>query len=148
MTDDLYDLVELLQLLFSIEENFDFDPTKQRLGLEMLLAEKSAAVMVAELEKKVIDMCTGQLLVSTAEGGFSLFIEDVVVDKPWQGHGIGTQLLIGLEKWACLIKVSRCQLLADRMNEAGLRFYEKQGWQSTQLLCLRKRVVTETQNEG
>lgn len=142
MVDDLDDLVDLLSLLFSIEKDFDFNPAKQRLGLEMLLTEKRATVIVAELKKKVIGMCTGQLLVSTAEGGLSLFVEDVVVDKPWQGQGVGTQLLIDLENWACLKKVSRCQLLADRMNRTGLRFYEKLGWHGTQLLCLRKRLVT------
>jgi ribosomal protein S18 acetylase RimI-like enzyme len=30
------------------------------------------------------------------------------------------------------------QLLADKNNLPALNFYQKQGWQSTQLVCLRK----------
>ena len=36
-------------------------------------------------------------------------------------------------------KVSRLQLLADRNNSPALTFYDKAGWQMTELICLRKR---------
>lgn len=146
--DDLNDLLNLLQLLVSIEEDFDFDAERQRRGLGMLLDLDSAVILAAERENRVIGMCTGQCMVSTAEGGFSLLIEDVVVDESWQGQGIGTQLLQGLEKWASKKKVFRFQLLADRSNRLGLLFYEKQNWKATQLVCLRKKPVKHNENEG
>lgn len=145
---DLDDLVKLLQLLFAIEEDFEPDTRRQQCGLEMLLDSQTALIMVAEAENKVIGMCTGQLLISTAEGGLSLLIEDVIVDEHWRGQGVGKQLLNGLEEWACEKKVSRFQLLADRSNQAGLEFYDKLHWQSTQLFCLRKKPVTHNENEG
>lgn len=145
---DLADMVDLLQLLFSIEEDFAFDADRQRRGLEILLNHDGAVIMVAEVENKVIGMCTGQLMISTAEGGFSMLVEDVVVDVPWQHQGVGNQLLQGLEEWASKKKVSRLQLLADRSNEAGLKFYDKQNWRSTQLVCLRKRPSIPNENKG
>lgn len=33
-------------------------------------------------------MCTAQLLVSTAEGGFAVLIEDMVVDNVFRSSGI------------------------------------------------------------
>jgi len=36
--------------------------------------------------------------------------------------------------------VSRLQLLADRNNIQATDFYQKLGWQATQLICLRKVV--------
>lgn len=141
---DLNDLVTLLYLLFSIEKDFEFDADKQRKGLEMMLDHENTVVFVAEAESRTIGMCTGQLMISTAEGGFSLLVEDVVVAESWHGKGVGTQLLRELETWALEKKVSRLQLLADRSNTAGVAFYEKQNWQTTQLFCLRKRL---TQNQ-
>ena len=85
-------------------------------------------------------MCSGQLTISTAEGGFSLLVEDVVVAEPWQGRGVGRELLAALEQWAASRKVGRLQLLADRNNTVALEFYRKLGWQPTELICQRRRL--------
>ena len=136
---DLEALVELLRLLFGIEADFDFDPVRQRRGLEMLLAHEGAVVLVAEAEGEVVGMCSGQFTISTAEGGFALLVEDMVVAEAWQGRGLGRKLLTALEQWAAARKIGRLQLLADRNNTRGLNFYRRLGWQATELICLRRR---------
>ena len=138
--DDLDALVGLLRMLFSIEADFDFDAARQRQGLAMLLAHETAVILVAEAAGRVIGMCSGQLTISTAEGGFALLVEDVVVAEPWQGKGVGRELLTALEQWAAGRKVGRLQLLADRNNAAALEFYRKLGWQGTELICQRRRI--------
>ncbi|MFH1019285.1 MAG: GNAT family N-acetyltransferase [Pseudomonadota bacterium] len=138
--DDLEALVDLLRILFGIEADFDFDAARQRQGLVMLLVHEAAVLLVAEAEGQVIGMCSGQLTISTAEGGFALLVEDVVVAEPWQGRGVGRELLAALEQWAASRKVSRLQLLADRNNTAALEFYRKLGWQPTELICQRRRL--------
>lgn len=138
--DDLDPLVDLLRMLFGIEADFDFDAARQRKGLAMLLAHEAAVILVAEAAGQVIGMCSGQLTISTAEGGFSLLVEDVVVAGPWQGKGVGRELLAALEEWAEARKIGRLQLLADRNNVAALEFYRKLGWQSTELICQRRRI--------
>ena len=134
---DLDSLVSLLAALFSIEEDFVFDESKQRRGLSLMLENERGCVLVAEAEGLVIGMCSGQLLVSTAEGGLSLLIEDVVVDERWRGRGVGRLLMAAISDWAKANKVSRLQLLADRNNVPALDFYRSLGWQITELICLR-----------
>jgi GNAT superfamily N-acetyltransferase len=136
---DLDALTGLLKQLFAIEEDFDFDAVRQRRGLEIMLDHAGAILLVAEVENRVIGMCSGQSMVSTAEGAFSLLVEDVVVDEQWRGRGVGTDLLKALENWAREMKIVRFQLLADRSNVAGLKFYNKQFWKNTNLVCLCKR---------
>ena len=137
---DLDDLVDLLALLFAIEKDFDFDAERQRQGIALVLAHENAVLLVAEATNKVVGMCSGQLTISTAEGGWALLVEDVVVSEAWQGQGVGRELMKGLEKWARARKVARLQLLADRNNREALNFYTKCGWQTTDLICLRKRL--------
>lgn len=137
---DLDELVDLLDLLFAIEEDFDFDAARQRQGLAMMLDHDGAIILVAEAEGRVIGMCSGQLIISSAEGGVALLVEDVVVAETWQGQGVGRKLIQTLEQWAGARKVERLQLLADRHNQAALEFYTTLGWQSTELVCLRQRL--------
>jgi len=134
---DLDSLVSLLHTLFTIEEDFSFDDARQRRGLELMLANERGCVLVAEAEGRVVGMCTGQLLVSTAEGALSLLIEDVVVNELWRGRGVGRLLMAAISDWASAKKVSRLQLLADGNNKPALDFYRSQGWQTTALICLR-----------
>ena len=139
-TSDLDDLVDLLRMLFGIEADFAFDAARQRRGLAMLLIQESAVVLVAEEAGQIIGMCTGQLTISTAEGGFALLVEDVEVAQAWHGRGVGRKLLAALEQWASSRKLGRLQLLADRNNTAALEFYRKLDWQPTELICLRRRL--------
>lgn len=135
---DIPALAALLRLLFSIEADFAVDEERQRQGLELLLASPTDRVVVAAVDQQVVGMCSGQLIISTAEGGRALLVEDVVVDKKWQGQGIGKALMDSIAWWAAANGAGRMQLLADRNNAAALRFYEKEGWGQTQLICLRK----------
>jgi ribosomal protein S18 acetylase RimI-like enzyme len=135
---DLDDMVLLLQQLFGIEKDFHFDAGRQRKGLELLLDSTRSIIMVAKEQDSVIGMATGQLVISTAEGGPSLLVEDVVVKVSRQNEGIGSRLLQGLGEWGAERGAGRMQLLADRTNSSALNFYHGQGWQPTKLICLRK----------
>jgi len=136
--EDIGDLLLLLQQLFTIEEDFCFDTARQRKGLELLLDSPSSTIMVAEKQDLVIAMGTAQLVISTAEGGTSLLVEDVVVKPSWRKQGIGSKLLQTLGHWGMGRGARRMQLLSDRKNSPALEFYHRQGWQQTQLICLRK----------
>jgi ribosomal protein S18 acetylase RimI-like enzyme len=138
---DIPALLGLLRLLFSIEKDFVFDAAKQERGLRMLLADSRAVVLTAEeAAGQVIGMCSGQQLLSTAEGGLSVLVEDVTVLPAWQGKGIGRQLVAAAEAWAVSQGASRIQLLADRNNAPALAFYQTTGFQSTAMICLRKML--------
>jgi ribosomal protein S18 acetylase RimI-like enzyme len=138
--EDIPALLDLLRLLFSIEKDFVFDAEEQERGLRLLLSRAEAAVFAAEQDGKVIGMCTGQLLISTAQGGPSALVEDVAVQPAHQGKGIGRRLVAAAEAWAVSQGASRIQLLADRNNAPALAFYQKTGFQTTAMICLRKML--------
>jgi GNAT superfamily N-acetyltransferase len=136
--NDLAGLTSLLAILFAVEEDFTFDERRQQRGLALLLKSEGCCVLVAEIDKRVVGMCTGQLTISTAAGGVALLVEDVVVAEPWRNLGLGRQLLDRLAQWAGKHGAFRMQLLADRENKAADAFYTRLGWQRTQLICRRK----------
>ena len=137
---DIPQLVELLKELFTIEADFDFDQDKQACGLNLLLNSEKDYILVAELpsDNSVLGMCTVQTLISTAEGGPVGLLEDLIVAADFRYQGIGAKLLAEAVNWAECLGLKRLQLLADKNNLSALDFYQKQGWQSTQLVCLRK----------
>ena len=136
---DLQSLAALLRLLFSIEEDFSFNEEKQLHGLHLMLESQSAIVLVAVVGRQVVGMCSGQLLISTAEGGAAVLVEDVVVWPESRGKGVGRMLLESVMMWAEEKDGKRLQLLADRNNQAALDFYEHLGWETTDLICLRQK---------
>lgn len=138
--EDLEQLVGLLRLLFTIEEDFSFDAAKQQQGLALLLNNDRGCVLAAEADGRVVGMCTGQLVISTAEGGPAVLVEDVVVAPPHRGQGIGRALMNGLIDWAGAQGATRLQLLADKNNPPALGFYDRLGWQTTALICLRQHL--------
>jgi GNAT superfamily N-acetyltransferase len=138
---DIQRMTELLEQLFAIETDFTAEPHKQRRGLEMMLGDESnRCIMVAASDGEVVGMCTAQLVVSTAEGALSGWVEDLVIDVRFRGEGIGRSLLAAVQDWCHTQGATRVQLLADRENAPALTFYRKQGWQPTQLTAWRKRL--------
>ena len=135
---DVNDLVLLLEQLFSIEEDFEFDQFRQKQGLEALLASPSSVILVKEQNNTVVAMVTGQLVISTAEGGAALLVEDVVVAPEYQKKGLGKKLLHAVGEWGKEKGARRVQLLADKHNRPALDFYERVGFQKTNLQCFRK----------
>ena len=136
---DLDALVRLLAELFSLEADFRPDEARQRRGLTLLLEDRlRRTVIVAEAGGAVIGMVTGQLVVSTAEGAASVWVEDLVVAAPSRRLGVGRQLLRAVEEWGAARGATRLQLLADRENRSALAFYASLGWSGTQLVCLRR----------
>ena len=138
---DMDSLVQLLKALFSIEKDFTFNARAQRRGLDLMLrgGRKNHCIKVAELNGRVVGMCMVQLLISTAEGGMVGLVEDMIVDDRFRGQCIGRLLMEHIEAWARGRNVTRLQLLADRTNFSALAFYDKIGWQSTKLICLRRK---------
>ena len=137
--EDVDALVALLGDLFSIEADFHPDPERQRRGLALLLDDRARAiVLVAERDRRVVGMVTAQLVISTAEGAPSAWVEDMIVDAAERGRGAGRALLEELERRAAALGATRLQLLADRENGPALGFYARLGWAPTRLVCLRR----------
>lgn len=133
-------LVALLAQLFAIEADFPIDPAVQARGLRLLGTRPDAVILVAEAAGRVVGMCTVQLTASTARGGLSAGVEDVVVDESMRGRGIGRALLAAAEAWARGRGAVRLALLADETNLAALDFYDRLGFTRTRLVWLAKSL--------
>ena len=139
---DIPALLGLLEELFGVEADFSFDAAKAETALRLLLAAPAqACVLVADSGKDVVGMCSVQLVVSTAEGGPSGLLEDMVVQPGSRGQGLGRQLLAAAERWTATQGATRLQLLADKGNAPALEFYRRAGMESTRMICLRKRNI-------
>ena len=138
---DIDEMVKLLEQLFCIEDDFTFNEYHQRHGLAALLADHERSVVkVAVQGNRVIGLCTAQVSISTAEGGLSGRIEDLIVEKALRGNGIGTALLNHIHSWAVQAGCVRLQLLADMRNESAINFYKKFGWKRTNMVGMNKIV--------
>jgi len=132
---DVPALTQLLADLFGIEQDFAPDMSRQQRGLAMLLQDvERAHVAVARDELgRVIGMVTAQLVISTAEGAPSAWIEDMVVAAEFRRQGIGRALLQAVLDWAVQRGATRAQLLVDLDNLPALDYYDRLGWQATRL---------------
>ena len=138
---DLSAMVALLGELFALERDFAFAPAKQEQGLRLLLEDPTALLLVAASQDQVCAMVSLQTLISTAEGARVGLLEDLVVTKSMQGQGLGQALLAAVATWAQTQDLPRIQLLADQTNLPALEFYHRQGWQSTQIVALRRQFA-------
>ncbi len=134
---DLEKLVQLIGDLFSMEPDFIVAPEKQLKGLQMILDTPGAAILVAVDNDNVIGMVSCQMTISTAEGGYSGLVEDMVIENDYRGKGIGTLLIQKIVEWCMSNGASRVQLLADKNNSDALLFYKKNKWSQTNMICLR-----------
>lgn len=136
---DIDDLVSLLSDLFTIEKDFSPDLSKQKKGLALIIKNHSIATVQVAKNKmgKVIGMVTAQLVISTAQGAASAWVEDMVVHSSYRGQGIGKTLLHRTLAWAKEHGATRAQLLVDIENIEALGYYKHLKWESTQLQARR-----------
>ena len=85
-------------------------------------------------------MVSAQLVISTAMGAPSAWIEDMVIREQFRGQGVGKALLEKAKDWAKTKGAKRVQLIADADNAAALNFYKHLEWQPTRLFALKKSV--------
>jgi GNAT superfamily N-acetyltransferase len=136
--DDLPELVGLLSDLFSMEADFVPDEDKQERGLRLILEEPSRGrIFVLRNDHQIIGMINLLITISTAEGGFVLLLEDVVIHREHRGQGYGSKLLAHAVKFAKQKKFLRITLLTDRDNEGSKRFYLDRGFVESDMIPLR-----------
>jgi GNAT superfamily N-acetyltransferase len=136
---DIPQLVELLEQLFSIEKDFQPDRERQTRGLALLIEQPDRGVIqiARGKEGKAIGMVSAQLVISTAQGAPSAWVEDMVIDPEHRGAGIGKVLLQSALDWARQKGATRAQLLVDMANEPAIGYYRHLGWETTQLQARR-----------
>lgn len=136
VSKDIPKVIYLLNQLFEMEEGVEFNESLQKKGLEMLISHPNAEIVIVEGDAgAVVGMCTLQMLISTAKGALSGWIEDMVIDKNLRTLGVGTLLLDFTKEHASRSGCVRIQLLCDENNLSGNRFYQKNGFAQLPWYC-------------
>ncbi len=136
--EDLPALTDLLVDLFSQEEDFVADRAKQMRGLRLLLEQPNRGrVFVLRQNREIVAMVNLLFTISTAEGGFVIVLEDMVVHRDYRGHGYGDQLLAYAVKFAREKDFLRITLLTDKTNSEAQAFFKRHGFFNSTMLPMR-----------
>ncbi len=136
--DDLPELTELLFELFS--QGADFIPSrdKEMRGLRLLLEQPSRGrIFVLRGPGKIIGMINLLITISTAEGGFVLVLEDLIVHRDYRHQGFGTRLLDYAIDFAEKKNFLRITLLTDKPNEKLKQFFLRNGFLESEMVPMR-----------
>src|SRR5947207_5917978 len=91
---DLDELSEMLVDLFAQEGDFRPDKEKQLRGLRLIFEQPSRGrVFVLRRNGAIVGMINLLFTIITAEGGFVILLEGLVVHKQYQNKGYGSKLL-------------------------------------------------------
>jgi GNAT superfamily N-acetyltransferase len=136
--DDLPQLADLLFDLFSHETDFIPNRDKQIRGLRLILEQPSRGrIFVLRSETRIIGMINLLITISTAEGGFVLILEDLIVHKDHRGQGYGSRLLEHALGYARAKDFLRITLLTDKQESRPREFYEQHGFRQSGMVPMR-----------
>ena len=135
---DLDELSELLGELFAHEGDFRPDKDKQLRGLRLIFEQPSRGrVFVLRRNGAIVGMINLLFTISTAEGGFVILLEDLVVHRQYQGHGYGNKLLEHAIDFAKKKNFLRITLLTDRPENVAQAFFRKHGFVDSSMIPMR-----------
>ena len=115
-----------LESLDNLRQTCNLEQSSVRNILKKILENENHIIHVAELDGKIVGSTT--LLIEQKfihEGGFVGHIEDVVVNKEFEGQGIGMKLVLSLLDVA---KEKKCYKIILNCEDKLLPFYEKIGF--------------------
>ena len=136
--EDLPSLAGLLMDLFAQESDFRPDYNAQMRGLRLILEQPSRGrILLLRSATQIIGMINLLFTISTAEGGFVILLEDLIVHKDFRRQGFGSELLKYAMDYAKQKDFLRITLLTDRMEEGSLAFFEKHGFQRSDMVPMR-----------
>lgn len=141
--EDLPLLADLLADLFSHESDFKPDYDKQMRGLRLILEQPNRGrIFVLRNSTRMIGMVNLLFTISTAEGGFVLILEDLVVAAEYRGQGFGGRLLDYAIEFARSKKFLRITLLTERTDERVIGFYKRHGFYASEMVPMRLLFTT------
>lgn len=141
---DLDELSEMLGALFSQEGDFRPDKEKQLRGLRLIFEQPSRGrVFVLRRDGIIVGMINLLFTISTAEGGFVVLLEDLVIDKKYQGHGYGARLLKHAIEFARQKNFLRITLLTDRPENVAQEFFRRHGFHESSMIPMRLLITPE-----
>src|SRR5882672_8561997 len=144
ISEDLDELSSLLGELFSEESDFRPDKEKQLRGLRLIFEQPSRGrVFVLRRNGAIVGMINLLFTISTAEGGFVMLLEDLVIHKQFQGQGYGAKLLNHAIEFARQKNFLRITLLTDRPENQAQEFFRRHGFHESSMIPMRLLISPE-----
>lgn len=144
--EDLDELSSLLGELFSEESDFRPNKEKQLRGLRLIFEQPNRGrVFVLRCDNAIVGMINLLFTISTAEGGFVIVLEDLVVHKTYQGKGFGSKLLEYAINFARQKNFVRITLLTDRPELRSQSLFKRFGFYESSMIPMRLLLTPENQ---
>ena len=141
---DLDELSEMLGGLFSQEGDFRPDKEKQLLGLRLIFEQPSRGrVFVLRQNGAIVGMINLLFTISTAEGGFVILLEDLVIHQQYQGKGYGSKLLQHAIDFAKQKNFLRITLLTDRPENLAQEFFRHHDFVESSMIPMRLWITPQ-----
>ena len=141
--EDLPQLTDLLHELFTMEGDFVPNRARQMRGLRLILEQPNRGrIFVLRQNGLIFAMINLLFTISTAEGGFVILLEDVIVHHDFRGRGFGDKLVNHAIEYAKKKDFLRITLLTDRLNEDGQRFFRTHGFVESKMIPMRLFLAT------
>jgi GNAT superfamily N-acetyltransferase len=145
---DLDELSEMLGGLFAQEGDFRPDKERQLRGLRLIFEQPSRGrVFVLRQNGAIVGMINLLFTISTAEGGFVILLEDLVVHKKFQGKGYGRKLLEHAIDFAKQKNFLRVTLLTDRPENVAQEFFRHHGFVESSMIPMRLWITPQQNSD-
>ena len=145
---DLDELSEMLGELFAQEGDFRPDKEKQLRGLRLIFEQPSRGrVFMLRQNGAIVGMINLLFTISTAEGGFVILLEDLVVHKKYQGKGYGRRLLQHAIQFAKQKNFLRVTLLTDRPENVAQEFFRHHGFVESSMIPMRLWITPQQNSD-
>ena len=146
--EDLDELSGLLGELFSQESEFKPDRRKQLHGLRLIFEEPNRGrVFVLRRNRVIVGMINLLFTISTAEGGFVILLEDLVIHREFRGHGYGSKLLQHAIEFAKQKNFLRITLLTDRPEIQSQELFRRFGFYESSMIPMRLLLHSSAADE-
>ncbi|HEY2125130.1 MAG TPA: GNAT family N-acetyltransferase [Chthoniobacterales bacterium] len=146
---DLDELSELLVELFAHEKDFRPNKEKQLRGLRLIFEQPNRGrVFVLRRDNVIVGMINLLFTISTAEGGFVVLLEDLVVHDKYRDHGYGSKLLDHAIEFAKQKHFLRITLLTDRPEMRSQAFFKRHGFVESSMMPMRLLLSSDQGGAG
>jgi len=141
---DLDELSEMLGGLFAQEGDFRPDKERQLRGLRLIFEQPSRGrVFVLRQNGAIVGMINLLFTISTAEGGFVILLEDLVIHQQYQGKGYGSKLLQHAIDFAKQKNFLRITLLTDRPENLAQEFFRHHDFVESSMIPMRLWITPQ-----
>ena len=136
--NDLPELTDLLNDLFTQDIEFVPDLKKQKAGLEAIINNPEIGeILVLKGEGQILGMVSLLYSISTALGGKVAILEDMIIHKNYRQKGLGKELLGEAIRFSKERNCLRLTLLTDFNNDPAIQFYQQFGFKKSEMIPMR-----------